>query len=71
MRLAQQFNIIQIGVRRGRIVKELVCDAHFLKGNSGMAHPVCGFSGNDLLDSIPAQESLIRAAALALKQDTD
>jgi hypothetical protein len=45
-------------------VEELVGDACFLKGDSGVAQPVCSFAGNDLFDGIPAQRRFVRPTAL-------
>ena len=46
-------------------------DACFLKGDSGVAQPVCSFAGDDLFDGIPAQRRSVRATALTLEQDAD
>ena len=51
-------------------VEELVGDTNFTKGNSWVPHLVACFSRYHLFDGVPAQQRLIRAASLALNQDS-
>jgi len=71
MRLAEQFDIIQISVRHGRAVEELICNADPVEGNPRVPQAVSRFTADHFLDGVPPKRAIVGTAALALNQYAD